>query len=42
VQEFINFAPNASRATIGFYQGYPVLSNQDIEALIADSGTKAL
>jgi hypothetical protein len=41
VQEFIDFAAAASRAPIGFYQGYPGLSNQDIKALIADSGTKA-
>ncbi len=40
VQEFIDFAATASRAPIGFYQGYPGLSNQDIKALIADSGTK--
>jgi hypothetical protein len=37
VQEFIDFAAAASRAPIGFYQGYPGLSNQDIHALIADS-----
>jgi hypothetical protein len=37
VQEFIDFATAASRAPIGFYQGYPGLSNQDIHALIADS-----
>ena len=37
VQEFIDFAAAASRAPIGFYQAYPVLSNQDIHALIADS-----
>lgn len=41
VQEFIDFAAAASRTPIGFYQGYPGLSNQDIKALIADSGTKA-
>jgi hypothetical protein len=41
VQEFIDFAAAASRAPIGFYQAYPGLSNQDIKALIADSGTKA-
>jgi hypothetical protein len=41
VQEFIDFAAGASRDPIGFYQGYPGLSNQDIKALIADSGTKA-
>jgi hypothetical protein len=41
VQEFIDFATAASRTPIGFYQGYPGLSNQDIKALIADSGTKA-
>ena len=41
VQEFIDFAAGASRAPIGFYQAYPGLSNQDIKALIADSGTKA-
>jgi hypothetical protein len=37
VQEFIGFATAASRAPIGFYQGYPGLSNRDIHALIADS-----
>jgi|SRR5271165_4644787 len=36
VQEFIDFAAGASRAPIGFYQGYPGLANQDIKALIAD------
>jgi hypothetical protein len=36
VQEFIDFAAGASREPIGFYQGYPGLSNQDIKALIAD------
>jgi hypothetical protein len=41
VQEFIEFAAAASRTPIGFYQGYPGLSNQDIKALIADSGTEA-
>jgi hypothetical protein len=41
VQEFIDFAAGASRNPIGFYQSYPGLSNQDIKALIADSGTKA-
>src|SRR5215831_8006535 len=41
VQEFIDFAAGASRDPIGFYQAYPGLSNQDIKALIADSGTKA-
>jgi hypothetical protein len=40
VQEFIDFAAAASRTPIGFYQGYPGLSNQDVKALIADSGTK--
>ena len=40
VQEFIDFAAAASRTPIGFYQGYPGLSNQDIKALIADCGTK--
>ena len=39
VQEFIDFAAAASREPIGFYQGYPGLSNQDIKTLIADSGT---
>jgi hypothetical protein len=38
VQEFIDFAAAASRTPIGFYQAYPGLSNQDIHALIADSG----
>jgi hypothetical protein len=37
VQEFIDFAAAASRAPIGFYQGYPGLANQDVKALIADS-----
>lgn len=37
VQEFIDFAAAASRAPIGFYQGYSGLANQDIKALIADS-----
>jgi hypothetical protein len=41
VQEFIDFAAAKSRTPIGFYQAYPGLSNQDIKALIADSGTKA-
>ncbi len=41
VQEFIDFAAGASRTPIGFYQGYPGLSNQDIKALVADSRTKA-
>jgi hypothetical protein len=41
VQEFIDFAAAASRTPIGFYQGYPGLSNQDIKALIADCGPKA-
>jgi hypothetical protein len=36
VQEFIDFAAGASREPIGFYQGYPGLSNQEIKALIAD------
>ena len=39
VQEFIDFAAATSREPIGFYQGYPGLSNQDIKTLIADSGT---
>jgi hypothetical protein len=42
VQEFIDFAAGASRTPIGFYQGYPGLSNQDIKALIADSATRQL
>jgi hypothetical protein len=41
VQEFVDFATAVSRTPIGFYQAYPGLSNQDIKALIADSGTKA-
>jgi hypothetical protein len=41
VQEFIDFAAAASREPIGFYQGYPGLSNQDIKALIADSGPQS-
>jgi hypothetical protein len=40
VQEFIDFAATASRTPIGFYQAYPGLSNQDIKALMADSGTR--
>lgn len=40
LQEFIDFAAAASRAPIGFYQAYPGLSNQDIHALLADSGAK--
>ena len=41
VQEFIDFAAAASRNPIGFYQGYPGLSNQDIKALVADSKAQA-
>lgn len=41
VQKFIDFAAAASRTPIGFYQGYPGLSNQDIKALIADRRRKA-
>jgi hypothetical protein len=37
LQEFIDFAAGANRTPIGFYQGYPGLSVQDIHALIADS-----
>jgi hypothetical protein len=37
LQEFIDFAAGANLAPIGFYQGYPGLSVQDIHALIADS-----
>jgi hypothetical protein len=37
LQEFVDFAAGANRAPIGFYQGYPGLSVQDIHALIADS-----
>ncbi len=37
LQEFIDFAAIANRPPIGFYQGYPGLSVQDIHALIADS-----
>jgi hypothetical protein len=36
LQEFIDFAAGANRTPIGFYQGYPGLSVQDIHALIAD------
>jgi hypothetical protein len=36
LQEFIDFAAAASRTAIGFYQGYPGLTVQDIHALIAD------
>jgi hypothetical protein len=42
VQEFIDFAARASRSPIGFYQGYPGLSNQDIKALIADSKPQSM
>ena len=42
VQEFIDFAAAASRAPIGFYQAYPGLSNQDIKALITDSGAQVV
>jgi hypothetical protein len=41
VQEFIDFAAKASRAPVGFYQGYPGLANQDIKALIADSRSQS-
>jgi len=41
LQEFIDFAAGANRTPIGFYQGYPGLSVQDIHALIADSKTVA-
>jgi len=41
VQEFIDFAAGASRDAIGFYQGYPGLSNQDVKALIADSRSQS-
>jgi hypothetical protein len=37
LQEFVDFAASANRAPIGFYQGYPGLSVQDIHALVADS-----
>jgi hypothetical protein len=37
LQEFIDFAAQASRAPIGFYQAYPGLTVQDIHVLIADS-----
>src|SRR5258708_35882656 len=37
LQEFIDFAAGASRSPIGFYQAYPRLAVQDIDALIADS-----
>ena len=36
LQEFIDFAAEANRTPIGFYQAYPGLSVQDIHALIAD------
>jgi hypothetical protein len=36
LQEFIDFAARANLTPIGFYQGYPGLSVQDIHALIAD------
>ncbi len=41
LQEFIDFAAAASRDPIGFYQGYPGLSNQDIHALLADAKEEA-
>jgi hypothetical protein len=37
LQEFIDFAAGANRTPIGFYQAYPGLTVQDIDALIADS-----
>jgi hypothetical protein len=41
LQEFIDFAAGANRTPIGFYQGYPGLSVQDIHALIADSRSQS-
>ena len=41
LQEFIDFAAGANRAPIGFYQAYPGLTVQDINALIADSKSSA-
>jgi hypothetical protein len=41
LQEFIDFAAGANRASIGFYQAYPGLSVQDIHALIADSKSES-
>jgi len=41
LQEFIDFAAEASRTPIGFYQAYPGLSVQDIHALIADSKSQS-
>jgi hypothetical protein len=41
LQEFIDFAAEASRTPIGFYQAYPGLSVQDIHALIADSNSQS-
>jgi len=42
LQEFIDFAAEASRTPIGFYQAYPGLSVQDIHALIADSKSQSV
>jgi len=42
LQEFIDFAAGANRAPIGFYQGYPGLTVQDIHALTADSKAKSV
>jgi hypothetical protein len=39
LQEFIDFAAGANREPIGFYQAYPGLSVQDIQALVADGKT---
>jgi hypothetical protein len=42
VQEFVDFAAAANRAPIGFYQAYPGLTVQDINALLVDSGAEAV
>jgi hypothetical protein len=41
LQEFIDFATDANRTPIGFYQAYPGLSVQDIHALIADGKSES-
>jgi hypothetical protein len=41
LQEFIDFAAGANRASIGFYRAYPGLTVQDIHALISDTKSRA-
>jgi hypothetical protein len=41
LQEFIDFASEANRTPIGFYQAYPGLTVQDIHALIADNSSQS-